>query len=271
MVGVFRNLCLLVAMDSLTKVIGGGFVMGSPSFNLEYLMALHSMLRKAFKNPAVFAIEYTLVPTTQYPTQPHEVLNGYAQVLHVAKSKDIICLMGDSAGGTLALTLLRDLKTQQAKHLDILDQLPALVILISPWVTLVSDNHQESASDYVSVSRLHQFAQLYAPDKMRGGVLDKASPASMIHHNWKAHTPKFGYIVWQGEDEVLAKDISAMVHHLMELGVPIHVEKRPAGSRSLHVWPIISFFLGGNQERRLEEMRVFAHAITQVMYNAEDS
>lgn len=239
--------------------------MGSPSFYLEYLIALHSMLRETFKNPYIFAIEYTLAPAAQFPTQPQEVLNGYAHVLSVAKSKDRVCLMGDSAGGTLALTLLRDLHTQRAQQLGILSQAPALAVLVSPWYTLISSDHQESTSDYISVDRLHFFAQLYAPDRDRGGVLSKASPSTMIQGNWREQGPKFGYVVWHGEDEVLAVDVHTMISRLTELNVPVHVEKREAGNRSLHVWPIISFFLASSQQRRLEEMRILSNSITRIL------
>jgi acetyl esterase/lipase len=174
--------------------------------------------------------------------------------------------MGDSAGGTLALTLLRDLQTDAARRARVFDQRPEFMVLISPWATLVSDSHQESASDYLSVARLHMFAQFYAPDKARGGVLRAASPSGMMRTaGWRTHSPRLGYFVWYGEDEVFASDIREVVRGLTDTGAVVHVEKREAGGRSLHVWPLVSFFLASNQTRRLEEMRVIVNAITVMM------
>lgn len=64
---------------------GGGFSMGSCYFYLEFLMAWLHLLRvhpkKAFHNPAVLALDYTLVPEETYPRQLWEVISGYRWLL----------------------------------------------------------------------------------------------------------------------------------------------------------------------------------------------
>ncbi|SPO02854.1 uncharacterized protein DNG_05531 [Cephalotrichum gorgonifer] len=178
----------------LYYIHGGGFMMGSTHFYLEFLISFHSLLGRYFNNPAIFAIEYSLAPGTQYPRQPAEVLNGYAHALSVAKSASRVCVMGDSAGGSLGLTLLSDI-SKAAKPSDTRSQRPAYMVLISPWMTLVSDNHHTSTEDYLSVSSLHKFARLYAPDKAGSGVVESASASVAMRLGWKSFSPQYGYFI----------------------------------------------------------------------------
>lgn len=54
---------------------GGGFSMGSSYFYIEFLMAWIHLLKSAgYANPALFALEYTLVPEATYPTQTQKHL-----------------------------------------------------------------------------------------------------------------------------------------------------------------------------------------------------
>jgi len=68
---------------------GGGMSMGSCYFYLEFLFAWMELLRahpsKPYKNPAVLALDYTLVPEETYPTQLEEVVAGYRWLLSRAK------------------------------------------------------------------------------------------------------------------------------------------------------------------------------------------
>ena len=173
---------------------GGGFAMGSPYFYLEFLMAWATMLRdgtgngndttlphpqpdwkagpppqtqKRFRNPAVFALDYTLVPTATFPTQLQQILVGYGFALSLLKppravqmSPNIV-LAGDSAGGTLALSLILLLASsppQQARSRP----LPSLTTLISPWCRLVSPRNRDTESDYLNADSLHEYARQYA-------------------------------------------------------------------------------------------------------------
>lgn len=254
----------LVVPGKLKLATGGGFVMGSPHFYLEYLMAFHSLLRTYFHNPAIFAIEYSLAPGAQWPVQRTEVFNGYLHVLSVAKSANRICVMGDSAGGSLSLSLLHNIR----KAADVSNgycEPPAFMVLVSPWMTLVSDTHRDSPDDYLSVRALHKFAHLYAPDKSDHGVVEDASPSVLLRSGWKSMSPQFGYYIWYGDKELLAPDIRSAIQRMRKLGASVHVEARQAGGRNLHVWPLISFFVASDQERRMEEMKTIAAAIAAVM------
>lgn len=237
--------------------------MGSTHFYLEYLMAIQSLLRQYFHNPAIFAIEYSLAPATRYPEQSAEVLKGYRHVLSVAKSGDRICVMGDSAGGSLGLNLLGDIR-RAVKFSKEECEPPAFMVLVSPWMTLVSDAHLDTQDDYLSAESLHKFARLYAPDHTGPGVVHEASPSVTLRSNWKTLGPKFGYYIWYGDAELLAPDIRSSIQRLKKVGASVHVEERQGGGRNVHVWPLISFFLASDQERRLEETRAIVAAISSL-------
>jgi hypothetical protein len=86
---------------------GGGFSMGSAYFYLEFLLVWVSLLKDAgYDNPALFALDYTLVPEATYPTQVQQALAGYKYVLSIVDDPSQICVSGDSAGATLILSLL---------------------------------------------------------------------------------------------------------------------------------------------------------------------
>lgn len=262
---MYSALLLFVEIsDWLTSAIGGGFVMGSTHFYLEYLMAFHSLLKQNYHNPAVFTIEYSLAPGARYPKQSREVLNGYIHALSVAKTGDRVCVMGDSAGGTLGLGLLSDLREAAMLHKKMYDR-PGFMVLISPWMTLVSEAHRDSHDDYLSAESLHKFARLYAPEETGRGVRPAASPSAGIRTGWRSLGPKFGYYIWYGNNELLAPDIREAIQRLRKLGASVHVDMRESGGRNLHVWPLISFFLASDQNRRLEEMKTLVPAITSLM------
>src|SRR5438552_18969808 len=89
-----------VIMVNMKFSIGGGFSMGSSYFYLEFLLICYSQLKSAgYKNPAIFALEYTLVPEGVYPTQLNQALAGYKYVYSRADNDSSkICISGDSAG-----------------------------------------------------------------------------------------------------------------------------------------------------------------------------
>ena len=252
----------LVVSNRPTFATGGGFVMGSTHFYLEYLMAIQNLLVQCFHNPAIFAIEYSLAPGAQYPKQSEEVLNGYLHALSVAKSNDRVCVMGDSAGGSLGLNMLAELR--KPGRVSFAGQTPAYMVLVSPWMTLASDSHRNTADDYLSAESLHKWAKLYAPIDTGCGIKDVASPSVVLWSGWKSQGPKHGYYIWFGGMELLASEIRSTVQHMKKLGAEVYVDERQSGGRNVHVWPVISFYLASDQDRRLEETRGIVAGIARV-------
>ncbi|KAL2205058.1 alpha/beta-hydrolase [Sarocladium strictum] len=249
-------------------VHGGGFAMGSSYFYLEFLMALHHLLLEAgYTNPAVFALEYTLVPDDIYPRQINQTVQGYRHVLEAAGDASRVCVGGDSAGATLVLSLLLELGAQSRKGknsggLAVPQSIPRLplprkVVLISPWVTLLSLRHHESDVDFLDRSTLWRYAHAYAGEAM---VLQApASPGSCTADElWHASQPKDGWLVAFGDQEVFAGDALDFIRKQRKLGHEVRVHKVAGG---VHAWPVASLFLSSTIEKRLLGLRTIVEEV----------
>ncbi|VUC37563.1 unnamed protein product [Clonostachys rosea] len=262
----------------LYYIHGGGFSLGSAAFYLEFLLAWHHLLVEAgYRNPAIFALDYTLVPDDVYPRQLNEVTWGYKLVLKTAGDPSKVCVAGDSAGGALVLSLLQELGTQRgkkengnagkplsngglSKDLSTLP-LPQLATLISPWVTLMTQLHSPSPTDFLNRESLWKYAHEYAGDAMIHQ--HPASPGSCVDGDvWRAASPGGGYYVIYGEDEVFAPNIEDFVRQQTKMGIEIGSLNIPAG---IHAWPVVSLFLSSYTERRLAGLQTLVREVKQRM------
>ena len=227
--------------------------MGSAYFYMEFLMAWLTRLKESgFKNPAVFALEYTLVPDARWPVQFNETRAGYDFVRESFGdgSAAKICVSGDSAGATLILSMLL-----QPGHLEQDPQFqsmnrPGLAVLLSPWTHLVSDLNQNTRSDYLDRSSLHLYAKQYAGEAtMTDGVI---SPG-LCTGRWKQATPVSGYRILYGSEEVFAPGVQDMVAQMKKDGAVVKVHDQPAG---IHAWPVVNLFLGRTPDERLQGLDI---------------
>ena len=238
---------------------GGGFVMGSSYLYLEFLMTWVSMLRdQGFQNPAIFALNYTLVPDERYPFQLHETLAGYNYVLSRAVDPHTIIVSGDSAGALLTLSLLLHRGTKGR------DERPAFAVLLSPWTNLVADN-RNTESDFVDAMKLSEYGRLYAgsedptdPLVSPGDCLDEAL--------WAASMPHRGIGIYLGSEEMLHVRIREFAKKLGSIGRVIVRE-----DESLHVWPVAAMFLEDDQVKRQRGLRAITEDIEMVMMGEERS
>ena len=114
-------------------------------------------------------IEYSLAPEHPFPAGVTDVLTVYKGLLRQFPTYQVD-LMGDSAGGGLAVSAISDMHRQGLP-------LPRRVALISPWVDLPGNtpSYEVNRANDVVLSQpyLASRASLYAGDT----PLDKASPA----------------------------------------------------------------------------------------------
>ncbi|EXJ68361.1 uncharacterized protein A1O5_08153 [Cladophialophora psammophila CBS 110553] len=237
---------------------GGGFSMGSAYFYIEFLMAWATRLKESgFKNPAVYALEYTLVPDAQWPVQFNETRAGYTFLRETFGdgSAAKICVSGDSAGATLVLSMLL-----QPGHLEQDPQYqslhrPGLAILLSPWTHLVSDLNQNTPSCYLDRNSLHLYARQYAGEATRtDGVI---SPG-LCTGRWKQASPLNGFRIIYGTEEVFGPGIQEMVDHMKKNGAMVKVYEQEAG---IHAWPVVNLFLGATRGERLQGLDIMTDFI----------
>ncbi|KAI1496715.1 hypothetical protein F5X99DRAFT_421888 [Biscogniauxia marginata] len=244
---------------------GGGFSMGSSYFYLEFLITWLSLLgNSGYQNPAIFALEYTLVPDSCFPTQLQEAVAGYSHVLSMIGDPDRICVSGDSAGAAVVLSLLLHLANLN-RHSAKIDEVgtwhlakPGMAVLISPWVTLVSDKHRNTASDYLDAGRLHIYARQYSGEDIATDD-PLLSPGNCRDVEWwRKACPSKGMHMAYGAEEVFAPEIENLAKFLKENGVNISSRAAMGG---IHAWPVASLFLSNLPEDRQKGLTAIVQKI----------
>ncbi|KAI1268255.1 Alpha/Beta hydrolase protein [Xylariaceae sp. FL1019] len=227
---------------------GGGFAMGSPWFYLEFLIAwLHLLKEAGYGNPAIFALEYTLVPVDCYPTQMKEAQAGYRHVVSTMGHRACkVCISGDSAGGSLALTFLLAGGDHWSNKIQ-------SAILLSPWVAFNTPVHRNTTSDYLDVPSLRKYAQEYVGkwDPDDSAVAPMANRVSGV---WRQAWPRRGICVIYGSEEVFAPSIQIITAKWRAYKFPdIRSYEKRGG---IHAWPVVALFLKNDTEERLEGLRL---------------
>ena len=233
---------------------GGGFSMGSSFFYMEFLLAWVTLLKTTgYRNPALFALEYTLVPDATFPTQLHETLAGYGYVLSLAQSSTRVVVGGDSAGATLMLSFLLYL----TEHAELRHQRPGLAVMISPWVTIVSKNNRNTTSDFLNDKSLEQYGRQYIGKK--SSVDDPmVSPGHCKDtKKWANASPEKGWYFLYGSEEVLGPETRELISLLKSTGTHVDEWEEPGG---IHAWPVASLYLGESKDERLGGLQSIVEA-----------
>lgn len=222
--------------------------MGSSYFYLEFLLVWLTLLKEAgYDNPALFALEYTLVPEATYPTQVQEALAGYKYVLSIVDPSRIV-VSGDSAGATLILSLMLCV----SGYSNLKDKMPALAIPISPWSVIISPKNQNTPSDYLNADSLHLYGSQYIG---KHGSQDNAlvSPGRCNDLGWwKRASPSKGYYIIYASEEVFAPEAKELIATLKRADVRVDGYEEDGW---VHAWPIVKLFLCNNQSERQHGLR----------------
>lgn len=192
---------------------GGGYTSG----NINVYRAMLSHLAKSLNLPILY-VEYSLSPENPYPTANNEILKVYQEI----KKKYPGCkiaIIGDSAGGGLAISLVND--AQKAKV-----QTPDALALISPWIDLkcvnTSYTTKQAVDPLLNKDFLYSHAQMYAGNKMK-----EADPSEIKFKNFPP------VLLLVGTDEVLNDDTKNF-HTYIKPIQPKAKMKEFAGQK--HVW-----------------------------------
>lgn len=236
--------------------------MGTPWFYIEFLTTWCSLLRShhGFRNPAVFAVEYSLAPEKVWPTQIMEAKKALDYVVdRVHGRRERIVVAGDSAGGALALDLLYSMRDKVG-----------YAVLISPWVEIagaaarrkrrggnggresrrsaadtatLEKSGTDTGGDYLELQRLEELGLLYSgradPSKVSPGEWQELEA-------WARGMPWRGIGIYYAEHEVLGVGVRRMVGRLRQVGGPVK-ERRIGG---VHAWAVAAMFLGHDWEER---------------------
>jgi acetyl esterase/lipase len=238
--------------------------MGSAYFYLEFLIAWVTRLKeRGFKNPAIFALEYTLVPDAVWPKQFVETCAGYKLLMDYMGDSSRICVSGDSAGATLILSRLLHHGAYDEEPVIYEAKKPALAVLISPWTHLISHLNRNTPSDYLDAKALELYGAQYLGRESANN--DIISPG-LTHGRWKLAMPSRGYCIVYGEEEVFATGIEETMQKMKDEGARVKAKRESGG---IHAWPVVNLFLGSTKEERLKGVNQIADMVASRMNAAQ--
>ena len=191
---------------------GGAYVLGSAAAYRNFVGQI-----AARANVAIFIADYGLAPEHPFPAAVNEAASVYRGLTASGLSKLVIA--GDSAGGGLALALLR-LVTSAASDETVPKPLAAVVMSLWADLALTGESMETRAESDPILTRdaLNQAAQLYLGNKDRHDP--KASP---LYGEVTGLPPVMFHV---GEDEILLDDSRRFANRIEAAG----------GVAQLHIW-----------------------------------
>jgi monoterpene epsilon-lactone hydrolase len=166
---------------------GGAYVVGSPRAYVNFVGQI-----AARSGIPAFVADYGLAPERPFPAAIEDALRAYNGLLEQGIRH--IVLVGDSAGGGLALALLSQVKNA--------DPAPRSAVAISPWTDLALKSpsmlSRDAADPIWNAAALADMAQLYL-----GGTVPRNPLASPVYSDRQGLPP---VLVHVGDAEVLLDD-----------------------------------------------------------------
>jgi acetyl esterase/lipase len=199
---------------------GGGYVMGSCASH----RSLTAWLSAAAGVQAVLP-EYRLAPEHPFPAALDDAVAAYRGLLALGFSPDRIAILGDSAGGGLALATLLALRDAGVPR-------PAAGVVFSPWADMTGSGESvktRAATDpWIDRELLLPFAKLYC------GELDPTDPrVSPVFGDYAGLPP---LLVQVGDQEILLSDSTRVVERAEAAGTEVVLEVEP------EVWHVFQLF-----------------------------
>jgi acetyl esterase/lipase len=195
---------------------GGGYIAGGPRLYRQVTWRIAEAARAA-----VISVDYSLAPEHPFPAAIDDAFAAWRSLLAEGFDPRRCAILGDSAGGGLALSLVLKLRDE-----GIL--LPAAVVAISPWTDLAITglSARAGASDpMMDASALGPMAAEYL-----AGADPRHPYASPLYGDLYGLPP---VLIQVGDDEILRDDATRMAEELEKAGCAVTLEVWP---RMPHVW-----------------------------------
>lgn len=174
---------------------GGGFFMGTLPFQVIWCLYVAKKLDPL--RVSILEVDYTVTPYACFPEQLEEIASVY---LELQKQCEHIIVLGDSAGGNLAIEFCNRI------YMNVRFQPVFGLILMSPWVQLNPGNTgswiENEKTDYIKIEP--RVFLLYCSVKQLNDP--RANPIMGNSKYWEHKLPKNTIMVW-GENEILRDSI----------------------------------------------------------------
>lgn len=201
---------------------GGAFVINLDDLKGAYIPFLARLAKES--ESTVIIPDYRTAPELPYPTALEDCISSYLGLIEQGVDPKNICLMGDSCGAGLALSLVLSLRDKSLP-------LPSCIVTISAWADLsLTGNSLYTRSDrdpMFSVDPIQGFANHY---------LQGASPrdplASPFYGEFHGFPPMYMMV---GGREMLHDDTTRIADKAREAGVDVTLDDDDA---MIHIYPI---------------------------------
>jgi epsilon-lactone hydrolase len=199
---------------------GGGYALGSPALVRDLTWRLAKSVRAR-----VLCIDYRLAPENPYPAALEDAVNAYRWLLASGAQPSRIVMMGDSAGGGLALAALLKLRDEGLA-------LPAAAVVLSPWTDLALTGPSLAtnlkADPLLASQDFTSFARWYLADT------DPRTPhASPLFGDFAGLPP---VLIQVGSDEMLLDDAVRMADKLRAAGTKVTLDIWPRMPHGWHLY-----------------------------------
>ena len=195
---------------------GGGYITGSPALYRHVLWRFAKAARAE-----IFAIDYRLAPEHRFPAALEDATAAWRAMLARGADPDSCAVLGDSAGGGLALALALRLRDERVP-------LPGAIVAIAPWTDLAitgESARDDSADPLLRADCLKPFAAEYL------GGADPCHPYASPLYGDPAGLPPT--LLQVGSDEILRDDSVRLAERMRAAGCQVSLEVWP---RMPHVW-----------------------------------
>jgi acetyl esterase/lipase len=200
---------------------GGGYVTGSAAVYRNFTWRIAAATRAR-----VLVIDYRLAPEHPFPAALDDAFAACRWLLGGKAAPRRTTIMGDSAGGGLALALL--LKLRDSGH-----EPPAAAVALSPWTDLAMTGpslvRNARADPMLPVSDARLFAASYL-----AGADPRHPYASPLYGNPAGLPPT---LIHAGSDEILRDDAVRMAEKMHAARCRVEIEVWP---RMPHVWHLFA-------------------------------
>jgi epsilon-lactone hydrolase len=228
-----------VGPAAILYVHGGGFTLGGLDDVREFLSRISRASCTRVLHP-----NYRLAPEYPFPAALDDLRSTYVWLRERLDASQIV-VMGDSAGGGLALSLVMSLR-------DGASDLPAGLVMMSPWVDLAmrGESYVDRADrDPIETAEVLEWsARAYA-----AGTSLTDPRISPIYGNFAGLPPM---MVLVGSEEMMYDDSIGIERRARALGVDVTLDIEPGMP---HVYPRFAARLTAGQ-RAVERMGDFVKA-----------
>ncbi|MGO9357881.1 MAG: alpha/beta hydrolase [Xanthobacteraceae bacterium] len=188
---------------------GGGFRIGSVSSHRELIARVSGAC-----GCRALAINYRLAPEHRFPAAVEDAVTAYRWLLRQGLKPEAIAMVGDSAGGNLALAAMLLLRDRGVP-------LPAAAVLMSPWTDLAATGDSYvSRADTDPIHRRPMILALARNYLGEGG--DPRDPLASPLYAELAGLPPL--LIQVGDRETVLDDATMLAGKAEAAGVQVQIE-----------------------------------------------